>query len=73
MVKALLLARTLPRTRAAGQAKKLIGVRDAFEVTGRFDFVALLETKNFQDLKQTIYRIQGLPGVKRTETLIHLE
>lgn len=72
MVKALVLIRARPRVRLKEKAKKIDGVKEAFDVTGRFDAVALIEVDELSDIKKAALKIQSIEGVRRTETLIHV-
>jgi len=72
MAKALVLVRTEPGVRLKERAKDIEGVKEALDVTGRFDAVALIEVKEFSDIKKIALKIQGIKGVRRTETLIHM-
>lgn len=73
MVKAVMLVRVKPQVRVADEIKKIEGVRDAFNVTGRFDAVALIEVRDLADVKRVALKVHEIEGVKRTETLIHIE
>jgi DNA-binding Lrp family transcriptional regulator len=54
----------------AESALKVEGVKMAHAVTGQFDVVAYAEFVKMEDLGKIIERIQGLKGVRRTQTLI---
>lgn len=73
MVKAVMLVRVEPQVRIAEKAKGIEGVKDAFDVTGRFDAVVIVEVKELRDVKKVALKIQEIEGVRRTETLIHVE
>lgn len=72
MVRALVLARAKPAVRVADNIKAIDGVKDAFEVTGRFDAAALVEVESLSDLKGVALKIQSVEGVRRTESLIEV-
>ena len=72
MPKALVLIRTKPRVRLKKRAKEIEGVKELFDVTGRFDAVALIEVDEFSDIKKVALKIQNMEGVRRTETLIQV-
>jgi len=72
MPRALVLVRTRPRVRLKERAKEIEGVKEAFDVTGRFDAVALIEVDEFSDIKKVALKIQNMEGVRRTETLIQV-
>jgi len=42
-------------------------------VTGRFDAVAIVEVAGLSDIKTVATKIHSIEGVRRTETLIHVE
>ncbi len=70
MVRALILVRSKPPARVASNIKAIDGVKDAFEVAGRFDAAALVEVETLSDIKRVALKIQSLEGVRRTESLI---
>ena len=72
MPRALVLIRTKPRVRLKERAKEIEGVKELFDVTGRFDAVALIEVDEFSDIKKAALKIQNMEGVRRTETLIQV-
>ena len=72
MVKAVMLVRVKPQVRIAEKAKAIEGVRDAFDVTGRFDAVLVIDVKELSDIKRVAFKVHGIEGVRRTETLIHV-
>lgn len=71
MVRAVTIIRA-PRQLPAAQIKKVQGVKDAFDLRGRFDAVALIDVKDLAGLKKTIMKIQAIKGVARTETLVEI-
>ncbi len=51
------------------EVKKVQGVKVAFATTGRFDILARVEAGDLKDLgDKVVGRIQGIPGVRGTET-----
>jgi len=54
----------------ADEVRKLEGVRRAFGVHGRWDAVAEIEVADMKALGEIALKINGLPGVKATETLV---
>ena len=72
MVKAVVLVRAEPEVSIA-ELKKIPGVKDAFQVTGRFDLAVLIEVEDLSKIREVVFNIHGLRGVRRTETLIHIE
>ena len=50
------------------------GVREAYSVTGEWDFVAIVHVKRHEDLAEVVTgRIAQLPGVARTQTMVAFE
>jgi len=50
------------------------GVREAYSVTGEWDFVAIVAVKRHEDLAEVVTnRIGGLTGVRRTQTMVAFE
>ena len=71
MVRAVILVRA-PKTLTSSKVKGIEGVVDAFDVSGRFDAIALIEAKDLSTLKKAVLKIQAIKGVRRTETLIEV-
>jgi len=52
---------------------RMVGVRDVFEVTGRFDILVIVKSKSLDDLHTTVSaKIGKLNGVNHTETFIEM-
>lgn len=50
------------------------GVREAYSVTGEWDFVAVVAVKAHEDLAAVVTGAIGqLPGVQRTQTMVAFE
>jgi DNA-binding Lrp family transcriptional regulator len=50
------------------------GVREAYSVTGEWDFVAIVHVKRHEDLADVVTgRITQVPGVARTQTMVAFE
>ena len=50
------------------------GVREAYSVTGEWDFVAIVHVKRHEDLADVVTgRIAQLPGLARTQTMVAFE
>ena len=50
------------------------GVREAYSVTGEWDFVAIVHVKRHEDLAQVVARgLAQLEGVVRTQTMVAFE
>lgn len=71
MVRAVILIRA-PKTMTASRVRKIEGVVDAFDVSGRFDAIALIEAKDLSAVKEAALKVQAIKGVRRTETLIEV-
>ncbi len=71
MVRAVILIRA-PKTLTSSKAKEIAGVVDAFDVSGRFDAIALIEAEDLSALKEAALEIQRIKGVRRTETLVEV-
>ena len=71
MTRAVVLIRS-PKTMTSSQVKKIDGVEDAFDVSGRFDAIALINVVDLPAVKEMALKIQAIKGVRRTETLIEI-
>ncbi|MHA1632426.1 MAG: Lrp/AsnC ligand binding domain-containing protein [Candidatus Freyarchaeota archaeon] len=71
MVRAVILVRA-PKILVSSKLREIEGILDAFDVSGRFDAVALIEAKDLSAVKETVMKIQAIEGVRRTETLIEV-
>jgi len=50
------------------------GVREAYSVTGEWDFIAIVAVKQHEDLRAVVTAgIGALPGVHRTQTMVAFE
>ena len=56
-----------------GALKKLKGVKKAFGVHGRWDVVSEIEVADLKALSDLALKINGLKGIRATETLIGFE
>jgi DNA-binding Lrp family transcriptional regulator len=57
-----------------GALKDVEGVREAYSVTGEWDFIAILAVKRHEDLAPIVTSSVGqLPGVRRTQTMVAFE
>ncbi len=50
--------------------KKVKGVRKAYFTYGRFDIAVFLEAEDYADLRKATTVINGINGVRSTETLV---
>lgn len=58
----------------AGKIAELEGVRSCHAITGPFDVIALVESPDVRTLGDfSVSKIQGIPGVIRTETNIIID
>ncbi|RLI32763.1 Lrp/AsnC family transcriptional regulator [Candidatus Bathyarchaeota archaeon] len=73
-IRAFVLITTKPGTsEEVVKARKIREVKLANSTFGRFDAVVVIEAKNFEELKEIVYKmIEQLPNVVHTETLISL-
>ena len=71
MVRAVILVRA-PKTLTSSNVREIEGVVDAFDVSGRFDAIALVEAKDLSGVKEIALKIQAIDGIRRTETLIEV-
>lgn len=71
MVKAVILI-TAPKSLIAPELRAMKEVKEAFSISGRFDAVALVQVKSLSELKDVTTKIQRIPRVKRTETLVQV-
>jgi len=72
MVKAVILVKA-PKSLVASKLKNIEEVKDAFNISGRFDAVALVRVRSLSELKDVTTKIQKVPNVQRTETLVQVE
>ena len=57
-----------------GTLADIDGVREAYSVTGEWDFVAIVHVRRHEDLAEIVTaRIAQLEGVVRTQTLVAFE
>jgi DNA-binding Lrp family transcriptional regulator len=54
----------------AKKVKEVKGVAKAFSASGRWDAIAEVEVGDMKALTEAALRINGLPGVRATETLV---
>lgn len=71
MVRAVILIRA-PKTMTASRVREIGGVVDAFDVSGRFDAIALIEAKDLSAMKEAALKVHAIKGVRKTETLIEV-
>jgi DNA-binding Lrp family transcriptional regulator len=57
-----------------GLLAEVAGVREAYSVTGEWDFVAIVHVPRHESLREVISeRVATLPGVVRTNTMVAFE
>jgi|Deesub1362A_J573_1020465.scaffolds.fasta_scaffold14241_3 DNA-binding Lrp family transcriptional regulator len=49
------------------------GVREAMQLFGEYDFIAIIEAESLKELNQTVDRIRSIPEVTSTKTLVAAE
>ena len=72
MLNACILLKVIPtKAEAVLEAvRKVRGVRKAYFVYGRFDIVVFLEAEDYSELRKATTEINGINGVRSTETLV---
>ncbi len=57
-----------------GTLAEVDGVREAYSVTGEWDFVCVVHVKRHEDLAAVVTsQISSMPGVARTHTMVAFE
>jgi len=72
MVKAVILVRS-PKRLIAAKLGKLEHVYNSFPTSGQFDAVALVQVDDLSEIRDITTKIQMIPGVERTETMIEIQ
>ena len=49
------------------------GVREAMQLFGEYDFIAIIEADSLRGLNRTVDRIRSIPEVTSTKTLVAAE
>lgn len=72
MIRAFVLVKTKPGTsEEVVRTRRIRGVRLANSVLGRYDAILVIESKDLERLRKTIYEaLEKLENVEHTETLI---
>jgi len=60
MVKAVMLVEVKPQIRISEKAKTVEGVKDAFDVAGRFDAVLVINVKELRGIKKVALKVQEI-------------
>jgi DNA-binding Lrp family transcriptional regulator len=62
------------RNTLGGTLADIEGVREAYSVTGEWDFVAVVQVRRHEDLAEVVTgRIAQLDGIVRTQTMVAFE
>lgn len=72
MVKAVILVKS-PKKLIAAKLGRLDFVYNSFPVSGQFDAVAFVEVDNLSQIREITTKIQMIPGVERTETMLEIQ
>jgi len=71
MLNACILLKVVP-TKAdeiLNNVKKIDNAKKAYHTFGRFDVALFVEVKNYKELREIVNHINGIEGVRSTETL----
>ncbi|MGQ0606650.1 MAG: Lrp/AsnC ligand binding domain-containing protein [Candidatus Nitrosotenuis sp.] len=72
MVKAVILVKS-PKKLIAAKLGKLQYVYNSFPVSGQFDAVAFVQVDDLSQIREITTKIQMIPGVERTETMMEIQ
>ena len=72
MVKAVILVKS-PKKLIAAKLGKMDFVYNSFPVSGQYDAVAFVEVKDLSEIREITTKIQMIPGVERTETMMEIQ
>ena len=72
MVKAVILVKS-PKKLIAAKLAKLDYVCNTFPVSGQFDAVAFVKVDDLAQIREITTKIQMIPGVERTETMMEIQ
>jgi len=72
MVKAVILVKS-PKKLIAAKLGKMDFVYNSFPISGQFDAVAFVDVKNLSEIREITTKIQMIPGVERTETMMEIQ
>jgi DNA-binding Lrp family transcriptional regulator len=72
MVKAVILVKS-PKKLIAAKLGKLEFVYNSFPVSGQFDAVAFVDVSDLSQIRDITTKIQMIPGVERTETMMEIQ
>ena len=72
MVKAVILVKS-PKKLIAVKLAKMQYVYNSFPVSGQFDAVAIVKVDDMSQIREVTTKIQMIPGVERTETMMEIQ
>ncbi len=72
MVKAIILVKS-PKKLIAAKLGKLNYIYNSFPISGQFDAVAFVEVDDLTQIRGITTKIQMIPGVERTETMLEIQ
>lgn len=72
MVKAVILVKS-PKKLIAAKLGKLNYIYNSFPVSGQFDAVAFVQVDDLSQIREITTKIQMIPGVERTETMLEIQ
>ena len=72
MVKAIILVKS-PKKLIAAKLAKMQYVYNSFPVSGQFDAVAIVKVDDMSQIREVTTKIQMIPGVERTETMMEIQ
>lgn len=72
MVKAVILVKS-PKKLIAAKLGKLQYVYNSFPISGQFDAVAFVKVDDLTQIREVTTKIQMIPGVERTETMMEIQ
>jgi len=71
MVRAVILVKS-PKKLIAARLRKVEKISESFPVSGQFDAVAIIDVVELSEIKDITTKIQKIPGVERTETMVEV-
>jgi DNA-binding Lrp family transcriptional regulator len=71
MVRAVILVKS-PKKLIAARLRKVNKIAESFPVSGQFDAVAVIDVDELIEIKNITTKIQKIPGVERTETMVEV-
>ena len=71
MVKAIILVKS-PKKLIAARLRKINYILESFPVSGQFDAVVIIAINDLAQIKDITTKIQKIPGVERTETMVEV-